>query len=112
MPDLRSKLIRLAHSKPELRTDLLPLLAPGQKRARGSRIPRELLKAWKADYGWGFRFPIDIASDRPDDIWDGAFDYATQWYAKQHPEMEEWDAAEAIQSDAEGWADAMVKAVT
>jgi len=31
MSDLRSRLIRLAHAKPELRPDLLPLLKQGAK---------------------------------------------------------------------------------
>ena len=39
---LRSKLIRLAHAKPELRADLLPLLAPQAKQAADD--PKSLLQ--------------------------------------------------------------------
>ena len=45
MSDLRNKLIRLAHAKPELRKDLLPLLA---KKAYGEGIPEGLKLVGKA----------------------------------------------------------------
>lgn len=45
MPDLRNKLIRLAHQNPDLRPHLLPLLS---KEARSGRaIPAQMEKAWK-----------------------------------------------------------------
>jgi hypothetical protein len=46
--NLRSKLIRLAHSKPELRDQILPLLAPRSKRANDLKVSPDLVSETRA----------------------------------------------------------------
>lgn len=62
MADLRSKLIRLAHAKPDLRPVLLPLLKEAAKapaKLKGKKLDALISKTY---YKYGDRVQIDMMS--------------------------------------------------
>jgi len=117
MTDLRTKLIRLAHAKPELRSDLLPLIDPfGARVARswekyakappaGIHVPKDVYL--RAGRRWldaidrkGFTGAVRATEIRIDKIKNaqkaqGIVDYLTGWIAEEkaayEAKLEKWE---------------------
>jgi hypothetical protein len=76
---LRKALTRLAHEKPELRADLLPLLqgSKGKKGAFRNRAPRDLIREEPEDEPILIEMWDDIADELPRDQ---RIDGDASWY--------------------------------